>query len=765
MKNFVRPIADQFNKVTLRGKLIISFLVVTLFPMAILAAFNYYVTSNLLNDEVNLRLLGRAVAAANTIDDFFETNLTVLQAQAQLFQVVSTMDLPSGSLLDSPVSSEGLPSTEERPSTEMDASHLADELSALAPGPSQLHDTHLVSHIDSLLQALAYRDTNFILSVALLDSQGRNLFDTRASNVGLDESKRNYFQEPLSTREAYVSPINLFNFDENFYFYFSSPILNEADQIIGILRIQYQGAVLQALIDQHKSALSEGDIIILLDESQIQLAHSNDAKQNFRSVNNPAFREAFLQASTASPYLRGEFGSTEVDGLSVAAVTKLRTLPWFIIFASPQSIYLGPLQNLTNTTWLLIMLLVLGSVGFAFGLSQILAGPIIRLTQAAKDVAEGNLLVQVQLETQDEVAQLGQAFNIMTNKLHESMTSLETQIRERTADVLVSLEVGQQATSIRDVHRLLPTITEFIRHRFNLYYVQIYFVEQDQSILQLRTGTGEIGASLLAQKHTLPLDESSIIGRVALGSQSLVISNTIVSDIYTPNELLPETASELSIPLIIEDEVIGVLDMHATQVEFFNMDNIPVFAAMATQLAAAIDSAQQLAVSQEAQRRLQEAVKRYTAEAWDDHLKKHQSGQSLQLSYDLKRAETSRNGHRVDQTDSSRDLNAPVVIQNEPIGQLQVKLPENRPRIENEQALLKAVADKLAQKAENLRLFEQTQQKAAQEQKTREIVDKIRASRDVKTALKIATEQLSKALDVPKVSVDLKIQADKNQEE
>jgi len=196
-----------------------------------------------------------------------------------------------------------------------------------------------------------------------------------------------------------------------------------------------------------------------------------------------------------------------------------------------------------------------------------------------------------------------------------------------------------------------------------------------------------------------------------------------------------------------------VLDMQSDQVNTFTAQNLTVFEAMATQLAIAIDSAQQWSRSQEAQRRSAEAVRQLTRELWTERLAQRSGG--LSFIYDLAtvtpldptdRAEAANNGYAV-----------PLVVQNQQIGQLAVVTPPGQRWSTEEEDLLAAVAQQLAQKAENLRLFEQTQERASREQLTRQIADKIRASRDIETALKTAAEELSRVLGTSRAVVDLQV--------
>jgi putative methionine-R-sulfoxide reductase with GAF domain len=314
--------------------------------------------------------------------------------------------------------------------------------------------------------------------------------------------------------------------------------------------------------------------------------------------------------------------------------------------------------------------LVLAGV-LALFVAQLLTGPITRLTGVAQQIASGNLQTQAIVESQDETGQLAQTFNSMTTQLRGLIGLLEDQVQARTAELALSMTVGQRAAAIRELTELLPTITEFIRHQFNLYYTQVYFVDSLGENLVLQSGTGTVGQELLSRQHSLPVGAGSIVGRVATGRKSIVVPDTENSEIHKANPLLPETRSELAIPLIVEDQVIGVLDMQADQINTFTETNMTVFEAMATQLAVAIDSAQQWAIAQDSQRRLEDVVRRLTRDAWGTKLAPHKG--TLGFAYDLSTITP------LPSTPQNGGVSVPVAIQNERIGHLSVTPPPNGP--------------------------------------------------------------------------------------
>ncbi len=724
-----------FHSYPLSVKLIVAFLIIALIPLGLLTYLNDRATRAALTDAANQALRAAASQTAIGLDTFIKTNLDTIRTDAQSPTLVKYLSLPANQRSGSPEEAD----------------------------------------VSAILSALSRKDPLNISSYALLDAQGRDVIDTYAPDIGLDESNYDYFQMPLQTGLPYVSPVEFSPTPGGAALYFASPLRNTAEEIIGVLRVRYSAAVLQQLVVQNNNLAGSQSFAVLFDENHIHLAHGTAPETILKSVAplDPA-RLAELQAAgrlpnlpvaelstdlpdldqklaraTDEPYFTAEDVATGTK-VNQVAVVRMETQPWLVAFFQPQEVFLAPAEEQTRTN-LLVAIIIAGAVaGSAVVVGQFLARPITHLTAVAQRIAGGDLQAQAPIESRDEIGHLAAVFNIMTAQLRGLIGSLEDQVRERTAELALSMQVGQHASTIKDLDELLPTITEFIREQFNLYYTQVYFVDDLRQNLVLKAGTGAVGAELLARRHGLPVGLGSIVGRVAAEGKAIVASDTANSAIHKPNPLLPDTRCELAVPLIVEGQVIGVLDMQADRTHTFTEQNLTVFEAMATQLGVAINSARQWASAQAAQQKAEEAIRRLTRESWTEKIASQR--EALSFSYDLSSITPVKL-----QSQNEASISVPVVIQNEQIGQLAVKLPPEKRLSTDEESLLAAVAQQLAQKAENLRLFQQTEQRAAREQLARQITDKLRASRDIETALKTAAEELSRALAAPRAVIELKV--------
>jgi len=718
---FAYLIFREFSTYSLRTKMLIVFVSVVVLAVAAIASIITLTTRQTLIDEANKKLLAGASQTAAILDNFMQTNLDTVKAEALLPDFVKYL------------------------------------------GPDDQRPTDIKP--SAALISLNGKDAQNITSYALLDSEGINVSDSHGLNIGANEANQDYFQIPFNTGKVYVSPV-LFSPDTNEgTLYFSSPVHNVVGQTIGVLRLAYKADVLQKLVEENTAG--EDSFAVLFDENHLHLAHSDQEvslQTNYKLVALPDSTEvAELQAAgripnapieelstelpeleqnlsnldPSAPYFEAVDVTPEGEQLNQVAVVPMNTRPWLVAFIQPQELLFQPAQVQARNIVFMAILISAAAAVVAVVVSQQLANPIVRLTHVAEQVAQGDLTTQAPVESQDEIGQLSIAFNSMTNQLRDVVESLEDQVQERITELALSMEVGQRASTIRELDELLPIIIEFIRTRFDLYYAHIYFLDDIGRNLIIRAGTGTVGKELMARRHNLPMGGNSIVGRAAAAGQSIVVSDTEQSDIHMPNPLLPKTRSELAVPLIVEGRVMGVLDMQADTANTFTEQNLTVFEAMATQLAISIDGAQLWALSVDAQQKSEQALKQFAQQVWAEKLASQQ--ESLGYMYDLSSITPLK-------SDLENGVSVPVVVQNQPIGRLSVAMPANRDLSDDEHTLLEAVTQQLTQKAENLRLFEQTQQRAAREQLTRQIIDKVRAAYSVEDALQTAVEELSKAL-------------------
>jgi GAF domain-containing protein len=343
------------------------------------------------------------------------------------------------------------------------------------------------------------------------------------------------------------------------------------------------------------------------------------------------------------------------------------------------------------------------------------------------------------------------------------------QAASRTSSLLsATAEIGQVTSNLLKQDELFNRAVEMIRDRFNFYHVQIFMIDEDRKYARLVASTGEVGQKLLARNHRLAVGSQSVIGRVTQIGETVVASDTDKDAVHAVNELLPNTRSELALPIIDSGQIIGALDVQSTDRNAFTPSDIQALQVMANQLATVIRNArlfeEREANFQLSQRLLLEArtnlreIQRLNSQlsknAWEEYLggKQEQPGVILaedepQISGDwthemveavnAQRPVTRREGER-------RITAVPIVLRGEVLGAIEVESDEVR---ENDLAeMVQAVAQNLATSLESARLFEEAQEATAQEQRINAITEKYQAAATVDDLLRITIDELSRTL-------------------
>jgi serine phosphatase RsbU (regulator of sigma subunit)/putative methionine-R-sulfoxide reductase with GAF domain len=162
-------------------------------------------------------------------------------------------------------------------------------------------------------------------------------------------------------------------------------------------------------------------------------------------------------------------------------------------------------------------------------------------------------------------------------------------------------QVSSAITAELDLDALLAKVVELIRDRFGYYHVQVFLVEDEEHRAVFRASTGhDLNKLWLAQGRSLPFG-AGIIGWVAATGEHLLAGDVAQEPRYLPDDprLLPDTRSELAVPLKVEDKVVGVLDVQSRALHGFGDDDLFVLGALANQVAIAVDSAWSYRAQQE----------------------------------------------------------------------------------------------------------------------------------------------------------------------
>jgi putative methionine-R-sulfoxide reductase with GAF domain len=168
---------------------------------------------------------------------------------------------------------------------------------------------------------------------------------------------------------------------------------------------------------------------------------------------------------------------------------------------------------------------------------------------------------------------------------------LEQRVVARTRDLEIVAEVGTTTSTILQVDNLLQEVVNLTKERFNLYHSHIYLLDEAGENLVLASGAGEAGRQMVAEKRSIPLDrEQSLVARAARDGKGVIVNDVTLAPDFLPNPLLPNTRSELAVPMIVGNKVIGVFDIQSDRVGRFTDSDINIQTTLAAQVSTSIQN-------------------------------------------------------------------------------------------------------------------------------------------------------------------------------
>jgi len=477
------------------------------------------------------------------------------------------------------------------------------------------------------------------------------------------------------------------------------------------------------------------------------------------------------------------FAPIKASGYSMALVVPVAELQAPIIAARNETEQQR--RSASQTVIVILVLLFLLAVAVSLGLGQIIAAPIQRLTHVATQIAGGDLSVQATATSRDEIGTLAQSFNTMTARLRQTLDGLERMVEERTAELLSANEsnerrakqfesiaqVARTVSSARDLDVLLTQITTVISKEFGFYHVGIFLLDSGKEYAILSAANSEGGKVMLTRGHRLKVGETGMVGYVTGTGHARVALDTGADATFFNNPDLPETRSEMALPLHTGEEIIGALDVQSIEAGAFSQEDISILSTLADQVSVAIQNARQFEQTRKALNEAEALSKQFAQTGWQQYTKDknlvgiHHSGARTTLLH-------SGNGKEKEEgdwdTDPSRNksrgafLSLPIELRGETIGSVDVRSPDNRPWDQDELDIVTAIIERSAIAMENARLLEESQRLASKEAKIGAVTAKISASINMRNVLQTAVEELGRALPGSEVVIQFQPEQNKN---
>ena len=177
-------------------------------------------------------------------------------------------------------------------------------------------------------------------------------------------------------------------------------------------------------------------------------------------------------------------------------------------------------------------------------------------------------------------------------KANDNLQHYATIMEQRNKQLLTGAIVAHAASTILEPDVLCQEVVDMVCERFGLYYVGLFLSDPTEKWAVLYAGTGEAGKAMLKKKHRLKVGSTSMIGWCIANRSARIALDVGKDAVRFDNPLLPDTRSELALPLISRSRVIGALGIQSDLQAAFSEEDITTFQAMADQLANSISNAQ-----------------------------------------------------------------------------------------------------------------------------------------------------------------------------
>jgi GAF domain-containing protein/HAMP domain-containing protein len=760
--------AQRFQTFTLRAKLIISFAVVMILPLLILGIYNNQLATQALTEESQDQLAVLSSRAAQLYDDFFTTQRNEINTEAKQTALVDYLSLPESTRRGSLEASKALQT--------------------------------LLS-----FQGKENMSNAFIASYAILDRSGTNILDTSMERLGRDESSEPYFSAALQGDQPYISNV-LFR-DDGGRFYLSSPIKNNNGHVLGVLRAEYDVQILQSLAQSLRSTDPDVVVTIVDRDTYLRLVHTQEPEllltsyRNFTELELAAFQASGKMPAVPSEQILADTNDSVVSGISklesepffeahvnsidsdtINTGKHLSTQPWTVISYESVASNREAIRQQTRETIFISLALAGLAILLAFAASNILAAPLVSLTRVAEEISAGNIAARATVETEDEIGALANSFNRMTDKINQTLSTLEERVAERTADLEIARqqsekranelgsigEISKVISGEQKLESLLPLIARLVTERFDFHHTGIFLLDDTGQFAVLQAASSEGGRRMLDQGHRLGMGEGGIVGYVAKYGTARIALDVGQDAVSFDSPELPNTRSEMGLPLNARGRTLGVLDVQSEKPGAFTEGDAKTLSILADQIAIAIENARLFQQTQQALNEFQALYRQNLKEGWsafsrEESLIGYQQtltgGKKLLKPVETEEIRDAINRGQVLVTQPQADdddsfIVVPVRLRGQIIGTLKVQAPsKNRTWTQDEINLTNAVSERLSLALENARLIQESQKQVIKEQTITDVTSKIGASIDLKNVLQTAVEELGRAMPGSEVMI------------
>jgi GAF domain-containing protein/HAMP domain-containing protein len=601
----------------------------------------------------------------------------------------------------------------------------------------------------------------------LLDATGKALISTNPANLSRDFSSFTFFQNAL------IGVNSALEFDFPGESEKTSIILVRPITINGFLggaiavRVSFD-PIKQIMIA--KTGVGETAETYLVSNVSGKIIPVTITRNNTTEVNSLAARATIFQRINSGAGIYDNYNGSSVLGSYV----RLPALKTAIISEVEQQEINGKTFKILVTNIIFGIFTALLAFTIVLITSRSISLPLVNLAEKATLLANGELSTRMIVDRKDEIGALASSFNAMASELQSLVKTLEQKVEDRTQDLQkqasylrLAAEVARDSANTNNLDELLDRAVQLIFDRFDFYHTGIFLLDERNEYAVLQASPTEAGREMLAHHHKLKVGQEGIVGNVSATGEPRIALDTGLDVTYFNNPLLPMTRSEMALPLKVNEQLLGVLDVQSELPEAFTQDDISTLQIMADQLAIAI---QRVRLSQEQEfnlRQLEGAYQTFTLSSWrkfsqEKGFKPGYRFDGVNMTaldiYPEGSQETLRKGKSVvlpgDKETKNTTLAVPLKLRDQILGVISISFGEDtiNPETIN---LAEEVASRFAVALENARLYTETQKQAERTRAVSEISNIITSSVNIENILRTAVQELGRINPDTEVTVRL----------
>jgi GAF domain-containing protein/HAMP domain-containing protein len=601
--------------------------------------------------------------------------------------------------------------------------------------------------------------------IMVLDTRGNVVVSTIPRSEGTSFEKQTFIEQGMLDFYAEFAEEPSFG-TENLII--AAPILDVSGEVIqGVLVLRSNAAFMKEIMES-TPGFSEAETYLV--------------NVHFHPITRTRTPVEIIDTKAAQDSIRDKLSGTRSIYSNYAGQQVLGYYEWFepmqlaMIAEVPVSFVVrSSLQALAGSALLVLFVVAVAIVAVVIS-ARTITVPITTLAETTVSFAAGRLSARAIVDRKDEIGALAQAYNQMAAQLQEMIGKLEQRVADRTKDLesqtlrlRVAAEIARDAASARDLHELLTRAAELICNRFSFYHAGIFLLDKNKEFAVLVASPTEAGKKMIENNHRLRVGEVGIVGRVAATGEPRITLNTGTDAVYFNNPYLPDTRSEMALPLKVENNIIGVLDVQSEQPQAFNEEDVAIIQILADQLATAIERTRLLQEVERSLRELEGAYGQFTSENWSrlaarsltnnkgyrfDNVRIEPITELPELAGTALKTGTivSSNGSQPG-IDNEHKVAVPIKLRGQTIGVVSLKLKEGYDG--NTISIIELATERLAAAMESARLYEEARLRADREQSISRVTSAISASTEYDQILQTTVREIGNILNDTEIAIQI----------